>query len=908
MHTVRWWRLNDGIFPGGRATTGTPEGDAWSVVACIAISRFWCQLLNNQDAYPSAYADNWSWRARNFHVNRLAFQQTISYTNSLRIQIDWGKTWTWSTDSRNRQTWMNQMQSIFPEGTEMVTVTNARELGFTLNYNKTCSRATQRQRHAEAIKFMKQARQEHLTLATRAKLCSFALHKALWGTETYVVRMPWLRDLRANIAKTLVLHKGNSNPYLSCCMLSKFVNDPVVHLLQMCIRNLRAWLQFAEQDTFQSFLNIACRSSISHSQVWGPAGAFAYNLARINWHITREGVIHTDTNLQFHFLRDSQIDIFTQLEHSWMKHLTEVCLQRTEWKHLPIPDRQATLQLTKDGSPGEQRVWAELLTGASMTVEQMKHFTDETTCRLCNCPDSVYHRVMECAATAQVREEYASHMTVLFEHAPCHVQFPMVYQTEMHDFQHWYYQRVKPSDPDAQIFSEVQTDMSNGHTPSFYLDGTCDHPDLPEYRRTAYAVIYQRPVNEEEKHRAIREYRTNRRMPEHFAVLMVGEVRGSQTIDRAELTATIQVANLGIPANIFSDSQYVLDTVQKLRAVRRIHDLHKLPNFDLLLLLWPLVQQVGLVFHKIKAHALSPETDTFTDTWNKLGNAVADESAKTTLKLLQRRAPLHTDVFEHKQQLQWKRTHMRYLYDLQVMRARLFQQTEVAQPIGDNERTWYGQLELLKQWKPTEGFSYVEHEHDHDKIGASLWGSAYSAAILQWLKHVLWPDTQDTQGAGVTWIELALSFQYSVQKGVVINTGGTGAEFRPYHLSLNTVDTEFSRQVFAFERAATTLQTLLGRQLFPDRRAPAKSIRIMGASHARSGFSIRPSFPYQSTIIDSLSNHYRQLAMNPELSGGPTVPMLTPIVEWREDERDERDAAIGWGRRYSRYNRCRRRR
>ena len=137
MHTVRWWRLNDGIFPGGRATTGTPEGDAWSVVACIAISRFWCQLLNNQDAYPSAYADNWSWRARNFHVNRLAFQQTISYTNSLRIQIDWGKTWTWSTDSRNRQTWMNQMQSIFPEGTEMVTVTNARELGFTLNYNKT---------------------------------------------------------------------------------------------------------------------------------------------------------------------------------------------------------------------------------------------------------------------------------------------------------------------------------------------------------------------------------------------------------------------------------------------------------------------------------------------------------------------------------------------------------------------------------------------------------------------------------------------------------------------------------------------------------------------------------------------------------------------------------------------------
>jgi hypothetical protein len=76
-------------------------------------------------------------------------------------------------------------------------------------------------------------------------------------------------------------------------------------------------LQFAGPDVQPHFFHIARRRDIKHSDVWGPAGAFAYNLARLNWSITSDGLLLTDSNLELHLLHSSQSDIFRQLERSW---------------------------------------------------------------------------------------------------------------------------------------------------------------------------------------------------------------------------------------------------------------------------------------------------------------------------------------------------------------------------------------------------------------------------------------------------------------------------------------------------------------------------------------------------------------------------------------------------------------
>lgn len=71
-------------------------------------------------------------------------------------------------------------------------------------------------------------------------------------------------------------------------VLSQHVVDPTLFLVLMCVRNIRAWLQFAGPDVQPHFFHIARRRDIKHSDVWGPAGAFAYNLARLNWSITSD--------------------------------------------------------------------------------------------------------------------------------------------------------------------------------------------------------------------------------------------------------------------------------------------------------------------------------------------------------------------------------------------------------------------------------------------------------------------------------------------------------------------------------------------------------------------------------------------------------------------------------------------
>ena len=146
---------------------------------------------------------------------------------------------------------------------------------------------------------MHRARQDHLSLDTRARICGYSLCKALWGTESYVVGGPWLKELRSTIAKTLVLNKGNSNPYIACALLTPHVVDPTSYLIRNSVRNLRSWMQRATPTVFQAFMWIARRSSVSHHEFWGPASALAYNLSRIGWSITKEALILTDDNLEF---------------------------------------------------------------------------------------------------------------------------------------------------------------------------------------------------------------------------------------------------------------------------------------------------------------------------------------------------------------------------------------------------------------------------------------------------------------------------------------------------------------------------------------------------------------------------------------------------------------------------------
>ena len=341
---TRLWKVNGSLFDFDGTTTGTPEGDSWPVLACIALSRVWANQVIKTGAIPSRYADNWSLKSRCTQTTQDAITTTIDCAKAMKLLIDWAKTWCWRASSSGKAEWKRQMQILLPPEVTLHVVTAARELGYTLAYNKVQSRQTQRQRHDDAIKRIMRLRKLRANLQVRAQICADAcLSKALFATVTYHVGNPWIN--RSLIAKTLVPDRTNSNPYLATQPLSPFVRDPELHLIIESIRCVRRFLTTLDMQEQQNFLYFVSRHSGAHHQVYGPAGALRANLLRIGWQIDKHGRLQSDTQVQLHLLHDNLPEIITFVEHCWMKHVMQCRIIRQDWQQFPVPNRTATLRL-----------------------------------------------------------------------------------------------------------------------------------------------------------------------------------------------------------------------------------------------------------------------------------------------------------------------------------------------------------------------------------------------------------------------------------------------------------------------------------------------------------------------------------------------------------------------------------
>eukprot|EP00438_Fugacium_kawagutii_P024138 Skav222774 [mRNA] locus=scaffold600:399687:405058:- [translate_table: standard] len=804
FHTLnqveRWWKIHGSYYSSGKVTTGAPEGDSWSVMLCVAISRIWALQMATGTTVPSAYADNWGWKCQHLEDNLQAFNTTKLFVSSLRLRIDWSKTWVWSSAREDTAAWTEAIAAACPTENPVQRVQCARELGFVLNYNKRHSRQPQKARHDDALAFIHKARQYDLHLNSRAKLCQWALTKALWGTETYVVGASWLTALRSAVAKTLVMEKSHSNSYIACTLLSKHVQDPELMVIWQSIRACRNLLMSQPQIVRDQFCRHAARHSRRHFEVWGPAGALSYNLARIGWSLLADGTIDTDTSVQFHLLWDSQTCIRRYLDHAWTKHMTQTCLQRPEWTQLPVPDRRRTITILDKSEHLNRRVLAQAITGASMLASQLTHFTDrDPFCALCGEPDTHHHRLFACSSTADVRLRFPELIAHAEERHSCHVDLPVLFLPPDVDFATWYYQqRPAPvmSDQAMHLLEQLAT-----ATPEvqFYTDGSCLRPESLLFRRAGFSVVVQQHITDAEKQVAIQQYVQDKTLPDAFQVLLLGEVKGTQNIARAELTAMCEVAELPCGACVHTDSTYALNLLTQVKQESCVERLHALPNFDLIMRLWTHARRSDFRAAKVKAHDLQVATDPWPLTWQKLGNEAADLAASTFVKHIDRQLPVYTEETQQDYQddAYWYPIWLQYLHDLQIARAQMFQQQPEAAVTGSARLPWEQQIRVLQQWSPPTGYHISCSDQDISILHRSIWGIQYSVSILEWLALLRWPATDqdaDPLQAGVSWYELAISFLWCTQRGIMINTGGQGKHFAPSLVDLNNPDVEWNLQ------------------------------------------------------------------------------------------------------------------
>ena len=895
----RWWKIHNQIWSCGLSTTGAPEGDSWSIIACLSLSWVWQHHIALTMAKPTSYADNWGWKTTSTRSNLAAIRTTISYTNSLKLQIDWEKTWAWTTQSTGKKKWEQELKFALPELQDLTIVTHARELGYMIHYNKVTSRETQMQRHLEALAQLRKLKRIPISLDSKALLTTYAMHKALYGTETYAVGQNWTKELRSAMAKAIVPYKQSSNPHLAVMMLSKLVIDPELYLIRQSLvlcRKLLMQLSVEDQNTFQ--MQVAKHSG-DHRYVRGPAGAFKFNLQRIGWSFAANGMLYTDTIVTFHILRDSIIDILKFVEYSWLKNMTQINMTREIWRNFPVPDRAATIRIISKLNQTEQKIASQAITGANMMSTQSQHFTErDNTCDLCDEEDSTEHRLMHCQQTRHLCNDFTDLILFLQEHHPCHYEIPVVYLADDFEF-NWFFLQNRP-DPciSEDVINNINQMQQQGKPIILFTDGSCTRPTHQWHRRAAYAVVLANRVDKNNFKDDIDAHKSTGVIPSTFTTIAVAECVGAQSIPRAELQAIACAAKLGVKVIVYTDSQYAIDILDALRTTVHPRHIAGVANFDILLPLWESGDWRNLELRKVKSHELYKQGDTLETTWQKLGNEAADLAAKSALTKFITLMPMHTDFEHHEASKKFLVEQIGLRSKQQVERAKCFELQQQQKQLPTSALNFQPQIHELIQWQPNNTWT-PSVPNNPEALKLCTWTTEYGEALLHWLQQLKWPLEPDGVH-DITWFEMTFAFQTYLQTGIVYNSGGQGRFFMPAWASRDDDNVRYGKQVLAFERCVGQLQKLTSMQLVPTRKSNCSTIMVLGANHYRPGLASRPIYPWQQQVTEALYNHFAKLKLDQKLVGPPTIPQVPIQFRTYQYECDTEDFQRGWHHRVNR--------
>lgn len=124
--------------------------------------------------------------------------------------------------------------------------------------------------------------------------------------------------------------------------------------------------------------------------------------------------------------------------------------------------------------------------------------------------------------------------------------------------------------------------MVNHGKPTFFTDSSAIFPDLPGGNLAAFSILWDSSLNDQERIVVAQIFRCSKVSPVQLIPMQVALTCGDQTINRAELSAIIQIVRSCAGAFIYSDSAWAIDVFGAVREtpVYAAH-MHR-ANFDLI--------------------------------------------------------------------------------------------------------------------------------------------------------------------------------------------------------------------------------------------------------------------------------------------------------------------------------------
>ncbi|CAL1173897.1 unnamed protein product [Cladocopium goreaui] len=421
------------------------------------------------------------------------------------------------------------------------------------------------------------------------------------------------------------------------------------------------------------------------------------------------------------------------------------------------------------------------------------------------------------------------------------------------------------TEPDIQpgLYQAVHAVDMQGAPLSFYTDGSCQFPAHPNESYSTYSVIIDTATDDAEREQHAKHYATGQHMPCTLCSLAVARTPGEQRIHRAELYAIVYICERFQNTIVHTDSAVTLAAIRRCQNTSNPDTLHDMEDLDLVLRLWVTLHTGNRQFLKVKAHAEEDSQVPWLTLYHRLGNKRANDVAITANEFLL--APLVQEMQDMHKDLAAQRHHLAQLlrYHLEVIRRhaelKFIKQQEEATTLPEQALpTRQAVFHKLCQYQADPCWSRVAPQVQ--ELRHCTWGPTLTAKLQDWCNQIRWPTNRaddEIQNAGLTWIEMVLSFMIFARCFLPVKRPGQEGVMMLTPIqsfaALKAYDVKLSELANLFAIFCKQLQDLQDTPIFPEvERGLVRSLYIQGAAFFSSGFRIRAVVPFQTEVLSSL--------------------------------------------------------
>eukprot|EP00435_Cladocopium_sp_Y103_P040584 s1003_g11.t1 len=861
------------------SSTGAPEGDCLSVLAmlALAVAYHWC--IANDQVVPHGYADNWGWCTFNQAAHRNAYKGTLRLTSSLRLLIDFNKSWHWGINRDFRQSCLD-LAHLFPAGDVPIRVeAHMKDLGERFNFEASMQLGNIRDKIAEAEKRCKRLRTLPLDTPSKAAVIQASVWPmSLYSADTAFVGMQHFQTLRSAALFAFVGKCNFASPWLACFSLSEFLRDPLLFVILNALRSLKRLVSIC-RDTALSIISAA--ASFVGSKPFGPASSLKRYLEVIGWTIQSDASLVGPEHFRLNLLTDSTSKICHTFVMAWPYFLVQNLSRKGTGDF--VPHYNITSKVMASFSPSDQSILVRNLVGGFQTAATQKMWDSDTpiACPLCGADDTREHRLLECEKFAHIRDVHQEALRILQDVRPEWVFVPLAHSSPDVVLQRAFLHTIQP-EADLAHYDATQSVV-------FYTDGGAVNPTDPDARLASWAVISDTSALDVPGIQLMSSVAGVGMQCPQSRVIGSGLVSGHQSAARGELVAFWKALVAAdkydalVSVSIVTDASYVCFVDYALRNNLCDFPNHKTKNGDIILEIKKYWNQRVRVF-KTKSHRTLEEAADWHDLWTIYGNAAADLAATVSLRNvpLEIRSLFNNIASFHKAEAVMLQRVLSYMVELNRARDAAMKSADiVGQPVKQDEPSSQFMparlmgseaLRFLQSFSPPDYVPLFQLEEvDKSTYHGILQGANFTAAVVEWLAHCKWPqdvpkDYSRSDDWGISWLELLFSFVLFSKRPPPVKSGGQtkDAVFYDYNsqeaLCLPVSARAASRTYYTFQQAILAIRTITSVNIFPDFASKKTStLRHFFFKGTFAGVPCRPVLPNPVETCQAVSDYVSSL-------------------------------------------------